>query len=241
MAPEKAFVPEFSLFIPLLQISRRPHANLCPNEISTTRKKNSQQAAVASRAYGGAEMRNVFVCLVLSCVFCAFSVEAARADVIATGTITNWMESANQYKIGDGTHTVTLQWSFAGNPTYMVGWFYGSEYASDSDVAYANVTDILQITDANTLSFSNIAVGPYGAGSFVVWKNINTGYFGALRIDSITYDSASVYHGHLNATWWFADASGNFAPSSAVPEPTSLLLLGSGFAGLLGRRKMLRR
>lgn len=74
------------------------------------------------------------------------------------------------------------------------GWFYGSQLTSDSDVAFAtDITDISQINDASIFSFGDNFNGSHcdaecdsdGVGEFLIWRNIHTGHYGALRIDDI--------------------------------------------------------
>lgn len=164
---------------------------------------------------------------------------AANAAVIS-GTISDWAESGPLQVIGDGSNSVTLWWSICCSDR---GYFYGSLFTGDSDVAVATgVTDISQIIDASIYSFvpSNTGLvgdadwNPGGIGTFIVWENIFTGYYGALRVDDIVGTGGDAT---LNATWWFqTDGSGSFVTS--VPEPGTLALLGIGLFGMgLSRRR----
>lgn len=155
--------------------------------------------------------------------------------VLITGTITDWQESGPLQTIGDGTNSVSMFWSI--NTTDR-GFFYGSGFTVDSDVSVAvGVNVISDIVDASTLTYTSGVVGPLcdadcaanGVGQFLVYNNINTGFYGALRIDDIV---GSGLDATLNATWWFQDdGTGSFA-SSAVPEPGGLALLGIGLFGM---------
>ncbi len=168
---------------------------------------------------------------------------SANADVI-TGNIVDWPESGPNITIGDGINDVTLFWSIA---TLDFGFFYGSGFTGDSDVAIATgVTDISQITDASIFDFTADSVGPVGdadvdpmgIGTFLVWNNINTGYYGVLRVDDIYSTTGSFFDTFLNGTWWFqTDGSGDFSMRE-VPEPGILPLLAIGlFLGTLLRRR----
>jgi hypothetical protein len=173
----------------------------------------------------------------------SFLVSHSGYAAIISGTISNWEESGPVLTIGDGTNHVSLWWSI--NTTDR-GWFYGSAFTSDSDVAFATgVTDISQITDASIFSFDTDHTGPHcdadcdpdGVGDFIIWQNTSTGHFGVLRIDDIFLAGSTLLDAQLTGTWWFqTDGTGNF---SAVPLPASLPFLLSGLAAfrLMASRK----
>lgn len=156
----------------------------------------------------------------------------AYADLV-TGTIEDWVESGPLQVIGDGNNSVTLWWS---SNTFDRGFFYGSAFTGDSDVAFATgVSDISEISDASVFAFTNGAIGPNcdadcsgtGVGDFIVWRNINTGHYGVLRVDDIVGNL-----GPLNGTWWFqTDGTGNFVTDPDDPE-TLLEELGAEVAGI---------
>lgn len=161
----------------------------------------------------------------------SFGSLAAHGELV-TGTIEDWQESGPFQVIGDGSNSVTLWWSAN---TFDRGFFYGSLFTGDSDVAYATgVSDISEIDDASVFAFTNNSIGPNcdadcsgtGVGEFIVWRNINTGHYGVLRIDDIVGNL-----GPLSGTWWFqTDGTGNFAP---VTDPETLLEeLGADVAGV---------
>ena len=152
--------------------------------------------------------------------------------VLISGTIDDWPETGPLQVVGDGTNSVTMWWSINTNDR---GFFYGSSFTGDSDVAVAaGVNAIGDIVDASLLTYTSGAVGPNcdancatnGVGDFLVWNNINTGYYGVLRIDNIV---GTGLEATLDATWWFqTDGTGNFSEIMHVPEPATLALFGIG-------------
>ena len=158
----------------------------------------------------------------------------ASHATLLTGNISNWPESGPLQVIGDGTNSVSMFWSIN---TFDLGFFYGSGFTGDSDVAHAvGVTDISQISDASLFNYVSGGIGPFcdadcdpaGVGEFMVWRNINSGHYGVLRVDNII---GGGFNATLDGTWWFQpDGTGNF--SGTVPEPATLTLFGLALAGL---------
>ncbi len=179
---------------------------------------------------------------------CAMTQKVAHAssaqvsDTVISGTIENWPEGGpeNLMTIGDGVNHVTMDWSV--NRASSRGWFYGRGSTHDSDVAYApGISSISELTNAESLNFTGSSIGPYcdascasnTVGDFIVWRNIHTGYYGALRIDDIYPASLPL----LKGTWWFqTNGSDNF---SNIPESSSILLAAMAIMGLLLKRRWL--
>lgn len=80
-------------------------------------------------------------------------------QTVISGTITDWAESGPVIAIGDDANHVSLWWSIN---TLDRGWFYGSAFTGDSDVALASgVTEVTQISDACVYNFTSGAIGPF--------------------------------------------------------------------------------
>lgn len=159
----------------------------------------------------------------------------ANATVI-TSTVSGWQEGAGWSTFGDGTNSVSASWS---TNTATLGWFYGSAYYTGTDVAVASgITDINQISDASIYTFTNMYVGPVGAGTYLVWRNTSTNYYGVSRLDNLYQIGSDFHDRYLDLTWWFqTDGTSNFSTSN-VPEPTTSVLMALGFivGGLAKRR-----
>ena len=152
---------------------------------------------------------------------------------VISGTVSDWL-SAEVLVVGDGVDHVSIFWSIN---TANRGWFYGSQYNGDSDVAFADgITNITQIADASRFTYTAWHIGPHvdaepnGIGDFIVWRHTTTGHYGVLRIDDIagTGNGAT-----LEGTWWFqTDGTGNF-----VPAPGASAILPVAVAVAMRRRR----
>ena len=142
-------------------------------------------------------MTRTKIVLALTAFIASSAPELARA-AITSGIINNWRESGPVLQIGDGIHHVSIFWSINQNHR---GWFYGSAFTQDSDVAFAaGVSSVTNITHAESLSYVSGSTGSprcdaacaaNGVGDFMVWHNIQTNYYGVLRIDSISTGTTS--------------------------------------------------
>jgi len=164
---------------------------------------------------------------------------------VLTGSITNWQESpSTPYYWGDGVNDLYSFWSTA-SQSGGNGWFYGSSYSgsSNADVyVYPNLTDPTTVNDASVFLYSTGYV--YAEeGDTVFFRGLN-GYYGVWRIDDIIPgDPPNVFpYTYLYGQWYFQDdRSANFGNLAPIPEPATMLLIGSGLIGLAGFRKRFKK
>lgn len=120
---------------------------------------------------------------------------------ITSGTITEWQESGSIFYFDDYTCINTgIEASWSLN-TETRGWFYG--YNISTEVAHVTgITDIFEIIDASFHSYSDWSIGPVDIGDFVLFHNVNSGYYAAFRIDNINGCGASYC---LDVTWYLQE------------------------------------
>ncbi|MCK6562982.1 choice-of-anchor D domain-containing protein, partial [bacterium] len=123
-----------------------------------------------------------------------------------TGFINDWWEGgpalAFDYLVP--VQSGILGWWSRNTATHA--WFYG--YNESTEVAHVTgISDISEIADASIYPYDDWAVGPVGAGEFVLFHNTATGYYAALRIDRFLDAGA-----RIDLTWYFqSDGSPDFS------------------------------
>jgi hypothetical protein len=190
-------------------------------------------------------LKRTFAALTVG-VFLLSMLGEANATVI-TGSITNWEADAAVFEFDKyvGVNSDLEGWWTLYNLLNR-GYVYG--FNSSTDVALATgITNISDVVDASIYNYDPNHVGPVNAGTFVIFHNTISNYYGAFQILDIykngTHDPDNIQHDFsLDATWYFQDdGTGNFSPTSSVPEPPFFLLFGISL-GVLGftavRRKI---
>jgi len=161
--------------------------------------------------------------VVLTMIVLVLSSQTARGDVL-TGKVTG-LNDSTRYVFGEQPFVtdVTLDWWGTGSDEATV---YG--IPGNTEVTSVDVTRVNHIT--GPLSFTEGTVGPLydfnsaknddRIGDFAVLHNVNTGHYGAVRVDDVYPGKAEML---LDFTWWFqTDGTLNFSeaePSITVISP----------------------
>jgi len=112
---------------------------------------------------------------------------------IATGTIVGWPESGDEF-IFDDFVTVTSDiqgWWSLNTLSQQLGWFYAYNFPT-TEIAHApGVTEISEVTDASAFAYEMVySTGPVGVGEFVFFRNLESGFYAAFRVDNVYGPSA---------------------------------------------------
>jgi hypothetical protein len=183
--------------------------------------------------------------ILLLVLFCVTFIGFAHATVL-TGPINNLAEGV-EFSWGDGSNNLHTKWSTHDWQVGGDGWFYGtaSSWArANADIyVYTGLSDPTSITDASLFNYTTGHLLAY-SGDTVFFKGTN-GYYGAWHIDRIIPGvpvNVAPYT-YLYGQWYFQDdKSANFSNGSvSVPEPTTMLLIGSGLIGLAGIKRKFKK
>jgi len=140
---------------------------------------------------------------------------SAQARVLS-GDILNWCESDQLLNFdvvsGYGVNSQIIAWWSVASVTDGTSYFYGGELNDLPNVEVAiatGVKDVSEIADAAIYDFDRGSIGPLEGGTVVLYRNLKTGYYAAIKIDNVRPTEDRVRCSYkaavLNGTWYLQD------------------------------------
>ncbi len=145
---------------------------------------------------------------------------------VMSGTIKDWPDSGFIFQFDEvvGPQSNIHAWWSLNNCFLQTGFFYGHNDSTQVAVV-TDISSIAELYDASTLSYSDWSSGRVYLGELVVFRNTDTGYYAAFRLDAVDCDLDTslftcdvTWYFQTNGTACFADEVSFFDAVSNWPE-----------------------